>query len=83
MGVIPGIALDFLPWDSAAIYILRVINWIPELITDHIHTHITGGPPEERFFILLPITFFFWLLAGVIGGHILKRHSGKRDGPRS
>jgi hypothetical protein len=78
LGVLPGIALYFLPWDSATVHTVRVIDWIPERITDLIHVRITGGPPEERFFILLPTAFLFWQLIGVTGGLILRRRSGER-----
>jgi len=79
LGVLPGRALYFLPWDSATIHMIRVIDWIPERITDQIHARITGGPPEERFFILLPTVFLFWLLAGVITGLCLRRCSADRS----
>ena len=78
LGVLPGLALYFLPWDSATIHTVRVIDWIPERITDLIHVRITGGPPEERFFILLPTAFFFWLLVGVFSGLLLRRRSRER-----
>ena len=75
LGVLPGLALCFLPWDSAAIRMIRVIDWIPERITDLIHAHVTGGAPEERFYILLPSVFAFWLFAGFLIGLSLLRCS--------
>jgi F0F1-type ATP synthase membrane subunit a len=78
LGVLPGLALYFLPWDSAAIRMIRVIDWIPERITDQIHAHITGGAPEERFFILLLTVFVFWLFAGFLIGLSLHRCSAVR-----
>jgi ABC-type dipeptide/oligopeptide/nickel transport system permease subunit len=71
LGAIPGIALFTLQWDSVVIRVLRVIDWIPERITDYLHTNIFGGPPEERFFILVPTVFCFWLLSGLLAGSLL------------
>ncbi|HLP06947.1 MAG TPA: hypothetical protein VK178_02190, partial [Opitutaceae bacterium] len=78
IGVLPGIALFVLPWDSPINRAMKVLDWIPEKITDLIQSHTIGGPPEARFFVLLPTVFAFWLAVGIICGTIVRRVAAKR-----